>query len=371
MADERQDLALLQHMINDPNAGARVNLATWVAQNFASGRLPAREQMIAQDILGILVRDAAENVRVAIAEQIKACHWLPHDLAGRLARDVESVSLPILEYCQALLPEDLLSVLAEGSCRQAIAIARRENLTEEVCDAICDRQEEPVLQALFANLSAPIPESGFLRVLKRFESNVSLQKLMVQRPQLPLGALERLIDLATDDLLHEITKRHDLPIQLVSRIALLGREKLLSDRLRAKMAPNELDHLTDELRKTRRLTPTLIFRGLLLGEHAFFVKAIALLAEKDVEHVDEILEEGDVSQQRALLLRAGMPMGLMRPIQSVLELLRETRAAHQPIEPDSFFKQAVTHLCANFPEFVPGTPAEIMDQALRVAETGS
>ena len=83
------------------------------------------------------------------------------------------------------------------------------------------------------------------------------------------------------------------------------------------------------------------------------------------------MEERDVSQQRALILRAGKPKGLKRPIQTVLELLRETRAANHPIEPDSYYKQEETHLCANFPEFVPGTPAEIMDQALRVAETGS
>src|SRR5689334_6530187 len=60
--------------------------------------LTAEEREVAHEILRVMAADAAEVVRRALAITLKASPMLPRDVALKLARDVESVSTPILSF---------------------------------------------------------------------------------------------------------------------------------------------------------------------------------------------------------------------------------------------------------------------------------
>ena len=56
------------------------------------------EREAAHEVLRLMAADAAELVRRALAVTLKNSPNLPRDVALKLARDVDSVALPVLNY---------------------------------------------------------------------------------------------------------------------------------------------------------------------------------------------------------------------------------------------------------------------------------
>ena len=54
------------------------------------------DRVAAQKILRLLANDAAELVRRAMAVTLKASDLIPHDVARKLAGDLDSIALPII-----------------------------------------------------------------------------------------------------------------------------------------------------------------------------------------------------------------------------------------------------------------------------------
>src|ERR1700722_4954978 len=60
----------------------------------------------AHDILGVMAGDAAEQVRRALAVTLKSSPLVPRDVANRLARDIESIAVPVLNYSPVFSDDD-------------------------------------------------------------------------------------------------------------------------------------------------------------------------------------------------------------------------------------------------------------------------
>src|SRR5579872_3160041 len=60
--------------------------------------LTDEERIEAQAILRLMSQDAAEQVRRALAITLKASPLIPRDIANRLARDLESIAVPVLNF---------------------------------------------------------------------------------------------------------------------------------------------------------------------------------------------------------------------------------------------------------------------------------
>src|SRR5215469_18861005 len=73
--------------------------------------LKSDERAEAQEILRLLAADAAEQVRRALAVTLKASPLVPRDVANRLARDVESIALPVLNFSPAFSDDDLVEIV--------------------------------------------------------------------------------------------------------------------------------------------------------------------------------------------------------------------------------------------------------------------
>ena len=105
----------LQDLLEDPNEDNRARLASQIAGQINVSDLNPAEKMIAKEILRVIAKDAAVLVREALAESLKNSQALPHDVALELARDVESVALPLLESSTVFTDEDLAQLVRGGS----------------------------------------------------------------------------------------------------------------------------------------------------------------------------------------------------------------------------------------------------------------
>src|SRR3546814_15651310 len=95
------------------------------------------ERTLAEDIFRRLVADAEVLVRQALAANLKTTADLPHDLAVALARDVDSVSLPVLKYSEVLTDDDLIEIVRiENAAAQPVPIAPRRSVSTALADAL-------------------------------------------------------------------------------------------------------------------------------------------------------------------------------------------------------------------------------------------
>src|SRR5277367_1716658 len=121
-----EDIRLL---VKGQSADDRAIAAHKICRHIDSGGdLTTEEREQAYDILRIMAGDAAELVRRALAVTLRSSPLVPHDVALRLARDVESVALPILNFSPVFTDADLCEIVRIGGPARQVAIAARPML---------------------------------------------------------------------------------------------------------------------------------------------------------------------------------------------------------------------------------------------------
>ncbi len=179
-------------------------------------------------ILDRLVRDAATEVRAALAEAVAGLPDAPRALILQLSRDAElPVAGPVLSL-SPLLDEDALLALIiappAGFTRRVIAA--RTGLAEPVAEAIAAAEDSEAITALLRNASAAIREATLDRLAQAAENRPAWQAALVRRPRLPPAAAQALGCMLAGHLLALLAARTDLPE---------GLEEALAPRLAARM----------------------------------------------------------------------------------------------------------------------------------------
>ena len=119
----------VKRLLANPDGETRADTAAKVAGAFETGHLSDAERHLAEQIFRVLARDAEVKVRAALSIHLKASDQLPHDVAMQLAKDVEQVSLPVLEFSKVLTDEDLVQIVRSAGADKQTAIAKRSTVS--------------------------------------------------------------------------------------------------------------------------------------------------------------------------------------------------------------------------------------------------
>ncbi|MBV9522007.1 MAG: DUF2336 domain-containing protein [Alphaproteobacteria bacterium] len=293
-----------------PSPTVRADIAAAVAADFAAGQLTAQEAQIAEEIIARLVQDAERRVRQALAEYLKDCPTLPPEIAAVLARDIEDeVALPILQHSPLLSEADLVLYARSGTGARRLAVARRKSVAAAVADALLETGQPEIVGAVLANDGAELSEPSLLKIAIRFRGEPPIAALLVERPALPLAVCEVLIASVSKALRNRLVEKHQIPRFLAEELALHGRERAIAALIEGASA-TAAEELAEHLHRRGRMTPTLVFRSLCLGDHGFFEAAMAALAGIAVAHARTLLYERALEGQRAIYQRAHLPAQL-------------------------------------------------------------
>src|SRR6201996_3971588 len=105
----------LRMLVKGPTADDRALAAHKLCRAVDRDNLSREELAQAHEILRLMSRDATELVRRALAITLKASPVLPRDVALKLARDVETIATPVLNFSPAFTDEDLIELVRSGS----------------------------------------------------------------------------------------------------------------------------------------------------------------------------------------------------------------------------------------------------------------
>lgn len=311
-------------LMANPAEGSRAETAAKVAEQMSSPTLTPRERALAEQIVRIMVKDAAARVREALAHNLKDNPDLPHDLALMLAHDIESVALPMLESSLVLTDEDLIEIVRAANPAKQAAIAGRDKVSPALAGALIDSNNPAAIGRLVANDGADLSETWLQEILARFGGDDSVRRSMMQRSALPVTVSERLVASVSDQLRNYLISHHDLSAQMAADMLMETRERATVGLLSPTAEGSDVEALAHQMQLCHRLTPTLLLRALCLGDLAFFETALARMAGVAASNARALVRDPGPLGLRALYQRARLPEKMYPAFRVAVEVAQQT-----------------------------------------------
>lgn len=297
----------IRMLVKGATADERALAAHKLCRTIDRADLPEDERQIAHDILRVMAADAAELVRRAMAVTLKNSPALPADVANRLARDVESVSLPIISFSPVFSDADLAEIVRMGGPARQMAVAKRPKLSTRVTAVLVEHGGEDAVAAVCANDNARFSDLALQKALDRFSKSEQVLQAVAYRAALPLAVTERLIDMVGEQLREHILSHHALSPERVLDLVMGAKERATVDLVDQAGRAADPKAFVSHLHRAERLTPSLLLRALAHGHMTFFEWGVAELA--GVPHHRTWLMIHDAGQLglKAICERAGLP----------------------------------------------------------------
>ena len=274
------------------------------------------ERQLAAEILRIMAADAAELVRRALAVTLKKSPLMPRDVALRLARDVESIALPVLSFSPAFTDEDLVEVVRLGGPVRQVAIAKRPRLSSKVAGVLAEEGTERAVVTACANDAVEFSEDALDKVIARFEASERVLAAVAYRQTLPLSVTEKLIELVGGQVREHLVARHALSPETALKLALDTAERASVDLVDQAGRAADMKEFVAHLAANKRLTASLLLRGLVAGHMTFFEWGVAELAGVPHHRTWLMIHDAGPLGLRALYERAGLPARLFPAVRA-------------------------------------------------------
>lgn len=318
------------------------------------------EREAARDILELIARDAAELVRRAMSVTLRNSPNLPHDVATRLAKDVDSVATPVLLSSPVLTDEDLIDVLQTTTTAKRCAVAAREEISAIVVHEIIDGGDPKAVGIAAANDGADFDDAAYQRAFMDFCENTNVMDAFVSRSHLPLAMTEKLISQISQEAMDRMVKKHALPPQLAVEIAEGMRERATVDLVDQAGLAHDPKHFVQQLRMNSRLTPSLIIRAMLRGHIVFVEHAFAELAGISHAKVWLLVHDAGPLGLRAVYDRTGMPRRLYPAVRAALDVYHSLEITQDAAGREHFRRSLAERALTRF----QGVPEEDLDYVL-------
>jgi len=268
------------------------------------------EKEAAAAILRLMAADAAELVRRALAVTLKSSPALPRDVALKLAGDVDSVALPVLNFSPVFTDEDLAEIVRVSEVSKQLAVARRPHVPEAVAIALVEHGSEEAVKAACANDNAHFTEASLRAAVERFSGSDAVKAAIAYRKVLPLSISERLVLLVSDQVRQHLIDHHAISAEVALQVAMGAHERATVDLIDQAGRAADLRAFVAHLNRQERLTPSLMLRAVAHGAVEFFEWGLAELAGVPHHRTWLMIHDAGPLGLRAIYERAGLPARL-------------------------------------------------------------
>jgi uncharacterized protein (DUF2336 family) len=324
----------IRTLVKGATADERAMAARKLCRSIDAEPLSSEDRESAGEILRLMAADAAELVRKAIAETLKSSIDVPRDVALKLARDVESISLPMLNFSPVFTDGDLIEIVRLGGAVRQLAISRRPTLSRKVTDALAEHGGERALAAACANDNADFAEGALQKVIGRFETSERVLAAVAYRAVLPLSVSERLVSLVSEQVRTHLINHHALTPEAALQIAVSATERATVDLVDQAGRTADIRAFVVHLNQSKHLTASVLLRGLAHGHMTFFEWGVAELAGVPHHRTWLMIHDAGPLGLRAIYERAGLPARLFPAFRAAVDTFHamEFDGGHRDIE---------------------------------------
>jgi uncharacterized protein (DUF2336 family) len=339
----------IRRLIQSADEDERAAAAHKLCRSMERAELDDEDRAAAQKILRLMANDAAELVRRAMAVTLKSSDLIPRDVARRLAADVDSVALPLINFSPAFSDEDLIEIVRAGSAVRQTAVAGRPRVSRDVAAAVAEVGAETAVRALAANDNADIGEAALGRCVDRFGDTPEIVAALAYRQVLPLSVSERLIELASEAVREHLVTRHAVAPETAIRLASFARERATVDLVDQASTHADLPQFVATLHARRALTGSLLLRALARGQMSLFEHGLAELAGAPHQRAWLMIHDAGPLGLKAIYDRAGLPPRLFQAFRAGVDTWRTLQAEGADTTDDAFRQRMLERLLTQRP----------------------
>ncbi len=261
------------------------------------------QRIVIENVARALAQDVATKVREALAFELRTCPFVPHDLAAKIATDVESVAGPFLASTTVFSDSQLAGLIPHLEEHAHVTIARRKDLGEAACEALVTFGSEKSISYLVRNETAPLNESVLSNVVKRFPDRQNLMDMLGARPGLPLAIVNQIIDKVSDKFRCLLEGQYELSSDVSDSLMRSAASKTIWTMIE-NASETQIHAYVGDLRAQRRLTTDLMLDMSEKGSIAFLESALAYKSGLTLAAAKDMLHSGDSSLFVALMRKA-------------------------------------------------------------------
>ena len=281
--------------------------------------LAEEDRQAAYEVLALMAADAAELVRRALAVTLKTSPGLPREIAMRLARDVDSVAIPVIHHSPVFTDDDLAEIVRASTEVKQVAVARREALGEAAAGALARFGCEESVKIACSNDNALFSEASLQAICDRFPDCEGVTAAVAFRKVLPLSIGERLVGLVSEQVRRHLVDRHSLSPETALNIVLGVRERATVDLVEQAGRAADLKAFCAHLNGQERLTPSLLLRATAHGHLTFLEWALAELSGVPHHRVWLMVHDAGPLGLRAVYERAELPHRLFPAFRAAVD----------------------------------------------------
>jgi uncharacterized protein (DUF2336 family) len=326
----------------------RASVAHRLCRRIALDVLSDREKAFADEIIGILAEDAADLVRRTLAVTLRSSPVLPREVALKLARDIEAVSIPLLQDSPVFSDEDLVELVLSVTAAKQAAIASRESVSILVSEVITEHGAVEAVRALATNSGAEWTDKAFDDTLRRFGGDEIVQAGLIKRDFIPTHIAEKMVSLVSGQLFDILVNRHELPAQLAIDLAASARERATIDLVEQAGRTNDLPRFVSQLNLNGRLSNSLIMRALCCGQMRFVEHALSELSGVAHQRVWLMIHDAGPLGLQAVFDRAGLPRKMLPAFKAAVTVFHETQHDGGPNDRARFRARMIERVLTQF-----------------------
>ncbi|MFM9889354.1 MAG: DUF2336 domain-containing protein [Rickettsiales bacterium] len=314
----------VERLLNDESHESRIAILDKVSSHYNGAKFQGREREIAEQIFRLLVKDVTVRVRAVLAERLKDNPNAPRDVVLKLANDVESVALPILQASYVLSDADLISIIeASHDIGKLMAISNRETVSSRVSDALVETNYPQVVTSLLVNQGATISERAYEKISTAFKNEPSITDAMVARYPLPRSVVERLVAQVSETVARELKEKYSLNDADQKQTDSGARDDVMQQLLEGTLDKPAIIAMVDRLMKEDKLTPSLAMTALCRGQLIFFTVALAKFSGVPIANAEQLIaDRGDLGF-RGIYNKSGLPDTMYDAIRLLLNAVRD------------------------------------------------
>ncbi len=296
----------VKRLVSHPERDVRAVIAQRVCRQIRAAKISELEQEVVTEILWLIARDAAAMVRRALAVTLKNSRNLPHDIAQKLIRDVDSIAVPVLTHSPVLDDDDLLEILKSKAAAKMMAVSKRAQIGGDLVKAFIRYGDSKIVASVAANDGAQIGAELGVEMLNIYHDNDLIKESFIARRDLPPLMVEKLIAMVSTEAAHRLYENHEVPLDIAVDLAGSARERASVDFISQSWVSSDLKSLIARLDKEDRLTNTLIIRAACCGQMRFCEQALAQKTGVSVHKAALMVHDGGPFGLKALCRQAGL-----------------------------------------------------------------
>lgn len=306
-------------LISEKTIETKTEVINKITRGYDNGDFSSNELQLANDILRTLARDAESAVRKTIADNLKRSPDLPHDVAVKLASDVEEVSIPVLEASMILNDDDLIEIIkSSNNTNKHLAITKRSIISGIVSESLVSTNNKEVVESLLGNDGATIFDRSYEDILSLFANDKDISDFFYKRQYVPAYIKEKLMAEASDNLKEYLISRYNIDAESVTNIVSRSYEYITLKTLGFNPTHLEIDNMVNHLYENNKLTINIIITAICTNHLPFVEAAFAKIANIPVSNARTLLKDTKGLGFESLYRKVNFPERLIDAVSILL-----------------------------------------------------